>query len=1797
MRLGRLYGAIVLAFSGSIAVPAHAICTSPASVAAPWTNANGNIPSCTNIDGGATLGSNAVVQLQGQSTNFTVSAAGDNVYDDHGNGTNESTIWVYNSNPTTLEFQLNGNQLIQETGAYKTNWQGILLQANAAQSISELTIAPQANVVLNGPAQNAYQVGISLLTQSSGGLAELQLDGSLSVEFTTSSATVNQDNVALYVQAGSQVVGDGALNVGVAGTQVSQGIGISTQASTLVTLTGPVSIYTSTVSVLANGGTVTLDGSGLGAGNFDQFVSQGAGTNPNVFAVLQDASLTLRQAVVTLQNAGPNAVSQAFDLDTTGNVVLDNVQITSDNSTTTSAPPHYGSGGNYAAAIDSTAGSLKASGVQIVTNQSNVYGLLIDDYPGTGSILFCGTNGGTSPTACDPSSGTPEQNSITTNGAGADGIFLDNASRTLELTSTTVTANGAGAAALMLGMGTFISYAGNVFNANGPNGVGVWYGYSGSPLSATFDPSTQISAAGAGTMGFVADGAVSLSLENCTTTSCAPISSATPTTAGGLPFANFSVTGSGAAAVVAQDGATVDLVGVNLATASIGAGAWGVKAGGQGTGTVQFTNGAQSGGVGLWAADGGTLNFNDDTSGASGSLVEIDAGTTGGLLDLSGRTSALTAGLLESGGTGASPGTVNLGSNDLVLVGAATNSATFSGSIEGAGGLTMNGTGNTQILSGETVFDYTGATNIQNGTLAVANGAVGRDVNGNWKTFGVDTGGTLDISANGGSFQLGGISGSGAVQTGGAGLSSDLVLEGSGSQVFSGTIAGAGGLTMLGSGGTQTLSGNSVFDYTGNTTIAAGTLAVGGATGTNVANDTFTFDSTFGTGGVLDVSNGGFTLGGLVATNSGTTAQVNLGGLSGPAANLTFAAASGTFTYSGTISGNGELVKEGMSTQVLSGLNAFGNTNGGVAGTGTAVLDSGVLEIQNVDPSQLTYNFVMNGGWLDLSSVPAATVNQWTGLQLTNGQNAALGGVIGANDKIQIGQSGADQTDAFQIGGGTGTGLEGPGVYVVKTGSNTVTLTGDNQYVGTTEIQQGTLKVSSDGNLGDTSYDRDVILNGPGATLEIAGTFDSNRQLQLLQGGTVQVDSGYSTAWSNVAGAGETLTKTGDGALAFTAASTLGQAIVQGGSLNLGPALVDATGSAGSAAITQGANTTVTLSQGTVISSADGIVANGTSVLNLSDDTVVTVGTGNSIYHVLSGTGTLNAIEETLVGGLQADSGASLAINLMQGSQYTGVPNLASGATASLSIDSTSAWNLTGDATLTSLVNNGQIVFGAQATGVANANAIANAAGVTNYQTLTVSGNYQGDQVVQGEGGGASVAMRTDLNVGGPISNQLTDRLLITGNASGQTSLSLTTSGTGANTNTAGNNQFVPTEGISLVQVGGQSAANAFTLAGGFVVAPDSPFQYRLFAYGPGSSYGAAAASQDLLPNGQALTWDYRLQTSYTDPSGQTQPGTPPGGGGHETLVPQGSSYLTAPLALQNYEDTIVDDLYRRLGDIRQSFLDPSVQTEEVFARTIDSRSIYHSNLGFSQYGYNFNQDIEALQFGGNWLRRTSESEDLRLGVAATLGNTSINPGATATESSTASIATYNLALTGTWQRRDGWYVDGVVSAGHYSGPVNTAQQGEVVRFIANGFDASLEGGKSFVFDSGLEIEPHAQILSQLLSVESGLDTDGVSVSTSTLFSVTGRLGVLLSMPLPSSVSWKPYVRLDFQYSSTNSPTVTMSGQPFEIGAQGGAVQLGIGATGMITPTLSAYGELSGRQHIGYGFDNIEGTLGLRYVF
>lgn len=1727
---------------------------------------NQDVPSCTNVYAvsGSGTGTGTVMTVDGTG-GAPVTASGDDTYYDTyllpaGRvAALTSFISVEPAAAATSDASVtfSGTHALSVSASNTTAMNGLVVRTSSLSPTNAVVLLDNANFSANVGATGAQGVVVDSA-------------GSTSATLTVRNSVLSVDTGGLYgivlsgVGSGTALLSAGTQNTLAIGTLFAPTLSaINMTGNARLDFTGLLNVHSSkngvamsaTTSIVLDGGDPSQSAINVGG------VNSGYSTGLNYGSSDTTSALKNLAIDLTANSAVGGRGTEGYNINLTrGALDLRNVRLTSDMIDSSALTLSNGILTGSQLAVDVT--GTGTGGIDVEPNRNGK--ITLDGATGTNSIVTRG--------AADLSpinTGVPYPN--------AAGVRLLDGS--IILASADIQTYGAGAPGIYLSKGSFSTGSGVTVHTHADGASAVVY----TPLSgnvanvtAVFSPSTSLATDGANAYGFVADG---LDLYDGTST---PHPFSVGFASLGLSASAITVQAPGAAAIGARNAATLVLDGQNLsALAGLPAGTYAVKA--EAGGTVQFTQGAQAGGAALLAGAGGVLDFNDDTASASGSLVAISQGSgasTRGELELSGRTQSLAVGALASDGTGSTNGLVNLGGNSLVIDGAAGVSGTFSGAIEGAGSLIKNGAG-TQTFSGQSAFDYTGATQINGGTLAVAGGAIGKDANGP-KLFELGAAGTLNIGNNQGSFELGAISGSGTVQLtdGGTNASSNLILDGASTpQTFSGAIDGSGGVIVRGGAGTvQTFSGSRVFGFAGDVTIGSGTLAIAGQA---VSSNRFVFDDGANTGGTLDISGngqGGFTLAGVEASNAGTTAQIKLGNSSGSATDLVLNGA-GNYHFGGTISGYGNVVKQGSGTQTMSGVNAFGFT-------GSTVIADGVLQLRNIaDPSQFDHTFELNGGWLDLSDATfdssGVSANDWAKLHVTDGGNAAAGGIIGGNDKITLGGNAGDTVDAEQIDGG---------VFVVKTGSNTTTLSGVNGYVGNTRILDGTLKVTDDANLGDTRFEREVVLGGGNLEIGDGGTFNSSRQLQLQAAGAVQVDGTASTTATlgSISGSGQTLTKTGAGGLTFTNGGVLGQAIVSDGALDLHAVTVDATtlAASGQAAIVQAAGTTVTLNGSTVASQGDAIVANGTSTLNLSGNTQVTA--GGATYRVTGGVGTLNASEQSLIGNVLAADGAGsvLALHLSDNSTYTGAPSLTNGAAATLSIDGTSSWNMTADTTLAGLTNLGSISVGGDARSAAAAHASQSPA----YQTLTVNGDYQG---------GGSINLRTELNAGGPLSDQQTDRLVVAGNVSGQTQLSLTTSGAGANTNTAQNNQPMPNEGISLVQVGGASSANAFTLKGGYVAGAGSPYQYRIFAYGPGS-YALPDPSQSLLPNGQTPQWDYRLQTSYTDSSGNVQPGTPPDGSGHATLLPQGSSYLTVPLALQNYESIVADNLYRRLGDVRHGAFEPGVKVEDVFARTIDSRSVYHSSRSFADYGYDFGQSITALQFGADWLHRRSADHDFRLGTAVTLGDSPVDPQAAAAESSKASISAFSVALTGTWQRKDGWYVDGLFSAGLYRGTVSTSQRGEVGRIHASGFDGSIEMGRAFtlpVVPGGLEVEPHARVLTQLLHFQDRTDGDGVTVGTSDLLAFTGLLGVRFSMLAPGTTSFRPYVRVDFSNTWINSPSVTLSGQSFDVAKSGAAVQAGVGASGLLTPNLSIYGELSGLQRLGSGASTVAATLGLRYSF
>ena len=342
-------------------------------------------------------------------------------------------------------------------------------------------------------------------------------------------------------------------------------------------------------------------------------------------------------------------------------------------------------------------------------------------------------------------------------------------------------------------------------------------------------------------------------------------------------------------------------------------------------GTLQLGNNTASGSITGNVTDNGTLAFNrTDTSAfggvisGSGSVNQIGTGTT-----------ALTATNTYSGGTVISGGTLQIGNGGATgsITGNVTDNGTlgfnrtdntsFSGSIQGTGGINLAGTGTLTLTP---VEGYTGVTTISNvSTLIIGAGgsiATSSDV--------VDNG-VLDLRALTAP-QLSSLGGSGSVLTGGQTLTLTKGVD-----TFSGNITGTGGLTVT--GGTQVLSGTN--SYTGATVINGGKLTVNGAI-TNSSGVTVNSGGTLGgtgstsavtvaSGGTL-APDGGLTINGGLSMVSGSNFLATLSSTS-----ATRATVNGAATIAGTLS-----VSNGGTAWLLGQKQTVLSATGGVTGQFTA---------------------------------------------------------------------------------------------------------------------------------------------------------------------------------------------------------------------------------------------------------------------------------------------------------------------------------------------------------------------------------------------------------------------------------------------------------------------------------------------------------------------------------------------------------------------------------------------------------------------------------------------------------------------------------------------------------------------------------------------------------------------------------------------------------------------------------------------------------------------------------------------
>ncbi|MCV6821519.1 autotransporter-associated beta strand repeat-containing protein [Achromobacter ruhlandii] len=511
-------------------------------------------------------------------------------------------------------------------------------------------------------------------------------------------------------------------------------------------------------------------------------------------------------------------------------------------------------------------------------------------------------------------------------------------------------------------------------------------------------------------------------------------------------------------------------------------------------------------------------------------------------------------------------------------------------------------------------------------------------------------------------------------------------------------------LTKQGSG-TLTLTGAGT--YTGGTTIAAGTLRIGdggvsgSVTGDILNHATLVFDRgdaaahagvIAGEGSVTKRGAGTLTLTGNNVYTGRTfieagTLRVGDGGTTGAVAGDIANDAALVFergdamSYAGVISGSGTVINKGTGTLTLTGNSTYG---------GSTRIEAGTLRI---------------------------------------GDGGTAGAVAGdiANDATLVFERG-DAVSYAGVISGVGT--------VTKKGSNTLTLTGNSTYGGSTRIEAGTLRIGDGGTTGAVAGD-------------------------IANDATLVFERGDAATYAGViSGSGE-VTNKGTGTLTLTGNNIYtGLTTVEAGTLRIG----------------DGGNTG---------SLAGDIVNHGILAFERGDD--VTYG------RLVSGTGALvkNGTNTLTLGGANTYSGAT---RIEAGTLKTGVVN-AFARTAGVMIARDASLNLGGYSQIISqLDNSGVILFNDLGAPVSMAgltvagnmkhsgmlvlNTCADCAG----QVYTQAGDWVGD--------GGTVSFGAVL--GGDDS--VTDKLIIGGAATGTTYVTVANEG-GAGAQTVEGIELIRTAG------------------------------------------------------------------------------------------------------------------------------------------------------------------------------------------------------------------------------------------------------------------------------------------------------------------------------------------------------------------------------------------------------------------
>ena len=503
-----------------------------------------------------------------------------------------------------------------------------------------------------------------------------------------------------------------------------------------------------------------------------------------------------------------------------------------------------------------------------------------------------------------------------------------------------------------------------------------------------------------------------------------------------------------------------------------------------------------------------------------------------------------------------------LSANVTITHSVSSGDLTLSGVISESGGartLTKAGSG-TVVLNGTNT--YTGTTSITEGVLDIGNAAgLGDTSAGATVSDGatLSLSGSLSFNAEALTLNGAGVSSSGALLnesgantwTGTVALNtaSSIGANTSTSLNISGAVSGANALTKVGAG-TVKLSGSN-GSFTGDVNVNVGTLqvengsAVDDSATVTLANTSGAVFQTVSNETIGDLAGGGAT-GGQVSLNASTT--------------LSTGTATGS-TYAGSITGSGNLIKQGSGTMVLT------DAQGSSGYTGTSTVSDGVLEIEantalgasgSGQGTSVTSgaSLTLDGIGLIIAEPLTLNGNGDSGngalryISTTGSGTSTVSGTVSlaSDSRIRVDDAGDNLVLSGVVSGSNA--LE-------KTGSGTLELQGTNTFSGTTTINDGVLRLDNSGGNALAATTQVTINSGGTLLFDRANQVTDTADLALA-GGTFST-AGFSETMDNLTltatstidmGAGASILNFSDGTYSagtFTVKNWSGNFAVGGG--------------------------------------------------------------------------------------------------------------------------------------------------------------------------------------------------------------------------------------------------------------------------------------------------------------------------------------------------------------------------------------------------------------------------------------------------------------------------------------------------------------------------------------------------------------------------------------------------------------------------------------------------------------------------